>query len=287
MIVTSTMSGTLVSRVRPTASSAAAISLSALFFAPTTGTSPRRLAPPTTRNLSTSPREPIVPGPHLRLQPWSTSPGSTPAPATTARRPSATSAGRARTTRGSPRTPTPTRPTPRSAWRSLRRAAARTSPPCCAGPERPVRRRRGPVHPARRVLRVPAAAGPATSGRRARGRLRPVQRRAGDAALVHPARRHPGRGATCTWPARSPGGPSAPPGRRSSGYGDQPGADDGPGGVNPLTATYLNRLSDLLFILARVANLELGGDVLWQPGGGREQQPGGRAGRVTERRAGA
>ena len=42
--------------------------------------------------------------------------------------------------------------------------------------------------------------------------------------------------------------------------------------MNPLTATYLNRLSDLLFILARVANTpEAGGagDVLWQPGGTR------------------
>jgi cob(I)alamin adenosyltransferase len=38
--------------------------------------------------------------------------------------------------------------------------------------------------------------------------------------------------------------------------------------VNPLTARYLNRLSDLLFILAREANREHGGDVLWQPGGG-------------------
>jgi len=35
--------------------------------------------------------------------------------------------------------------------------------------------------------------------------------------------------------------------------------------TNPLTATYLNRLSDLLFILARCANPA--GDVLWQPGG--------------------
>ena len=39
--------------------------------------------------------------------------------------------------------------------------------------------------------------------------------------------------------------------------------------INPLTALYLNRLSDLLFILARCANLGVGGDVLWQPGGGR------------------
>ncbi len=41
------------------------------------------------------------------------------------------------------------------------------------------------------------------------------------------------------------------------------------GGMNPLTATYLNRLSDLLFILARVANLAAGGDVLWKPGANR------------------
>ncbi|MEU5995958.1 cob(I)yrinic acid a,c-diamide adenosyltransferase [Spirillospora sp. NPDC047418] len=40
------------------------------------------------------------------------------------------------------------------------------------------------------------------------------------------------------------------------------------GGVNPLTAKYLNRLSDLLFILCRVANAEHG-DVLWKPGGER------------------
>ena len=55
-------------------------------------------------------------------------------------------------------------------------------------------------------------------------------------------------------------------------YGTEPGSARGEGGVNPLTATYLNRLSDLLFVLARCANLP-GGDVLWQPGGGREQPP--------------
>jgi cob(I)alamin adenosyltransferase len=38
--------------------------------------------------------------------------------------------------------------------------------------------------------------------------------------------------------------------------------------MNPLTAQYLNRLSDLLFILARRVN-EPGGDLLWKPGGER------------------
>ena len=41
------------------------------------------------------------------------------------------------------------------------------------------------------------------------------------------------------------------------------------GGMNPLTATYLNRLRDLLFILSRVANKDAGGDVLWTPGASR------------------
>ncbi|POY03777.1 ATP:cob(I)alamin adenosyltransferase [Mycobacterium kansasii] len=37
-------------------------------------------------------------------------------------------------------------------------------------------------------------------------------------------------------------------------------------GVNVLPAKYLNRLSDLLFILSRVANPR--GDLMWRPGGG-------------------
>ncbi|MFD1052196.1 ATP:cob(I)alamin adenosyltransferase [Kibdelosporangium lantanae] len=40
-----------------------------------------------------------------------------------------------------------------------------------------------------------------------------------------------------------------------------------PDRTSVLPAKYLNRLSDLLFILGRVANPE--GDVLWQPGGDR------------------
>lgn len=38
--------------------------------------------------------------------------------------------------------------------------------------------------------------------------------------------------------------------------------------ISPWPAKYLNRLSDLLFILSRVANAETG-DVLWRPGGDR------------------
>jgi cob(I)alamin adenosyltransferase len=41
--------------------------------------------------------------------------------------------------------------------------------------------------------------------------------------------------------------------------------------VNPLVVVYLNRLSDLLFILARAANAMAGSDEpLWKPGGTRE-----------------
>ena len=65
------------------------------------------------------------------------------------------------------------------------------------------------------------------------------------AALLHVARTVARRAERSTWIAMAEHAPS----------------------MNPLTANYLNRLSDLLFILARVANP--GGDVLWQPGGNR------------------
>ncbi len=39
--------------------------------------------------------------------------------------------------------------------------------------------------------------------------------------------------------------------------------------INPLALTYLNRLSDYLFVLCRVINRAFGGDVAWVPGGSR------------------
>jgi len=67
------------------------------------------------------------------------------------------------------------------------------------------------------------------------------------AALLHVARTVTRRAERHTWEAIEK-------------YGD---------GVNATAARYLNRLSDLLFILGRVANLGNGGDVLWQPGASR------------------
>ena len=66
------------------------------------------------------------------------------------------------------------------------------------------------------------------------------------AALLHMARTVARRAERSTWAALGT-------------YGDS---------MNPLTAQYLNRLSDLLFILGREAN-EPDGDVLWKPGGER------------------
>lgn len=52
-------------------------------------------------------------------------------------------------------------------------------------------------------------------------------------------------------------------------------AEAEPDATNADALRYLNRLSDLLFVLARVANLHAGGDVLWQPG---KTRPGADAG---------
>ncbi|RSN67835.1 cob(I)yrinic acid a,c-diamide adenosyltransferase [Actinomadura sp. WAC 06369] len=77
------------------------------------------------------------------------------------------------------------------------------------------------------------------------------------AALLHVARTVSRRAERSAWAAVEAHGAAAP---------DDPEA--AAGGVNPLAVKYLNRLSDLLFILCRVANLDHG-DVLWKPGGER------------------
>ena len=66
------------------------------------------------------------------------------------------------------------------------------------------------------------------------------------AALLHTARTVTRRAERSAWAAREDHGDS----------------------VSPLPAKYLNRLSDLLFILARAASAGHG-DVLWRPGGDR------------------
>ncbi len=111
------------------------------------------------------------------------------------------------------------------------------------------------------------------------------------AAHLHVARTVTRRAERAVWAAIEAYGtePAAPRNRSRNGADDP--ADDqkddqAPGGVNPLTAKYLNRLSDLLFILSRVANTgTIHGDVLWAPGGGRNSEaPGG--GRNSETPAG-
>ncbi len=55
-------------------------------------------------------------------------------------------------------------------------------------------------------------------------------------------------------------------------YGTEPAKKGHPnGGVSITAAKYLNRLSDLLFVLARYANLKHGGDVLWVPAANRSR----------------
>ena len=90
-------------------------------------------------------------------------------------------------------------------------------------------------------------------------RLRPLQRRPARAAQLRAAWRtaRPRRG--CTSRARLP-----PRRARRARRGAQELE------LNPLVLVYLNRLSDLLFILARTANALAGRDEpLWKPGSSR------------------
>lgn len=41
--------------------------------------------------------------------------------------------------------------------------------------------------------------------------------------------------------------------------------------VNPAALRYINRVSDLLFVLGRASNESTGGDVLWRPGANRDR----------------
>lgn len=45
-----------------------------------------------------------------------------------------------------------------------------------------------------------------------------------------------------------------------------------PDATSPEALRYVNRLSDLLFVLCRVANKDRGGDVLWKPGANRHPE---------------
>lgn len=64
-------------------------------------------------------------------------------------------------------------------------------------------------------------------------------------------------------------------------FGNKPAHDGQPGGINLLALAYLNRLSDLLFILARVTGQQAG-EILWIPGKDR-QAPTPRAARQRAR----
>ena len=81
------------------------------------------------------------------------------------------------------------------------------------------------------------------------------------AAALHVARTVVRRAERATWHA-------------IEAYGTEPAKKGHPnGGVSITAAKYLNRLSDLLFVLARYANLKHGGDVLWVPAANRRERP--------------
>ena len=102
-------------------------------------------------------------------------------------------------------------------------------------------------------LRVTAAQVERLEARHRRG-----ERAAARAAQLRPARAAPRPPRACT--SRAP--PAAAPSARCS----RPRRERP---VNPLAAVYLNRLSDLLFVLARAANPP-GEEPLWKPGATRD-----------------
>ena len=219
MISTSRMCGTSVSVVRPSASSAAAITLSTLFLAPVTRTSPASRAPPTTRNLSMRGHRRASPG-MVNLTRIYTRTGDDGTTGYGGRgphqqeRPPPRGLRRLRRGRRVPRCGAGVR-------RPDRRRRGRADP----GAERPLRRRCGPLHPVADRPGVPAAAGRAGPGRR-RSSARstastPTSSRCGRSSSPAVRRLPP----TCTSPAPSYAGPSGRPGAASRRTGHSEPAD--------------------------------------------------------------
>ena len=110
------------------------------------------------------------------------------------------------------------------------------------------------LRPRRRAVDPGVHGGDRRARRTARGRRRALQRRSRAAQGIHPARRRAVGG------ARTRRANRLPP-RRAGGRPPRGGAAP----VNDPARRYLNRLSDLLFVLARTLNRAAGrGDVLWQ-----------------------
>ena len=225
---TSRISGQLVIVVVPSASSAAAMSLRTLFFAPTTSTDPTSRAPPRTAKCSTTADDasawhPPFPSGHrravYRCGPIPLRRGRAPhqdlhedrrrrhhrarrlLPRPQDRRPARGLRRHRRVQRGDRRGRDGRRPG---------RGGARTAAP---GAERPVRRGCGPVQPHLRRPEVPAAAGDRRVRHTTRGLVRRASTRACRSSTRSSCPAAPPALRTCTWRGRSPAAPSGPCGR--------------------------------------------------------------------------
>ncbi len=135
---------------------------------------------------------------------------------------------------------------------TLARPAAAHGGVAAPHPERPLRRRRRPRGAGGGPARAPAASCPSRSSGSSSAATRSTRRSRRCARSCSPAarRRRPG----CTSAARCAGARSGASSRSAT-------------AASPETLRYLNRLSDLLFILAREAND--GEEPLWVPGQNR------------------